>query len=172
LIAWLVLGGGAPADPLALRPTGRGALGGALVLAGAAVRLWAMGYRTKTGHFAEDGPYRWVRHPLYGGTLLLWLGFFVLAGDVLWGGLLFACIFAGVHAPQAVFEEEVVCGLFGEAYEAYRRRVPRWLPVRRPRAPAGRPWSLRRMRRNRALLTLLQAAGTLLGFKLLLFWRG
>ncbi len=171
LVLALLLGAGAPADPLALPPTARGLSGLILVLAGTAVRLWAMGYRTKTGHFAEDGPYRWVRHPLYAGTLALWLGFFVLAGVPVWGGILFGLIAAGVHGPQVHFEEEYLQGLFGEAYADYARRVPRWLPVRPPRAPAGRPWTLRRMLRNHALLTLLQAGATLAGFKLLVLLR-
>lgn len=167
----LLLGGGAPVDPLAIPLSPRGLAGLLLVLAGTAVRLWAMGYRTKTGHFAEDGPYRWVRHPLYVGTLILWLGFFVLAGAPVWGTILFVLIAAGVHGPQVVFEEEYLCGLFGEGYVAYARRVPRWFPVRPPREPARRPWSLRRMLRNHALLTLVQAAALLVGFKLLVLWR-
>lgn len=171
LVLELLRGGGSPADPLALPPSARGAAGGALVLAGVAIRLWAMGYRTKTGYFAEDGPYRWVRHPLYLGTLIWWAGFFVLCGAPLAGGVLFALIAIAVHAPQAAFEEAYLRGLFGEAYAAYARHVPRWLPWRPPRAPAGRPWTARRMLRNRALLTLLQAAATLVGFKLLVLFR-
>ncbi len=171
LVIALLMGGGAPADPLAVPPTARGLLGLVLILAGTAVRLWAMGYRTKTGHFAEDGPYRWVRHPLYVGTLILWLGFFVLAGAPIWGTFLFLLIAAGVHGPQAIFEEEYLRGLFGEAYVSYARRVPRWFPVRPPREPAGRPWTFHRMLRNRALLTLAQAAAILISFKLLVLWR-
>lgn len=171
LLVTLVRGGGLPADPLAAPPTARGLTGAVLVLAGVAVRLWAMGYRTKTGHFAEDGPYRWVRHPLYAGTLIWWIGFFVLAGAPVWGTILFALIAGAVHAPQAVFEEEYLRGLFGEHYATYARHVPRWLPVRPPRPPAGRPWTLRRMLRNRALLTLAQGAATLVGFKLLVLFR-
>jgi len=172
LVVTLLRGGGAPADPLAEAASARGLAGAALVLAGVAVRLWAMGYRTRTGHFTEDGPYRWVRHPLYVGTLIWWLGFFVLAGAPVWGTVLFVLIAGAVHAPQAAFEEEYLHGLFGEAYAAYAHRVPRWFPLRAPRPPAGRPWSLRRMLRNHALLTIGQGVATLAGFKLLVLWRG
>lgn len=172
LVLVLLQGAGSPVDPLALPPSPRGLTGGALVILGAMIRLWAMGYRTKTGHFAEDGPYRWVRHPLYVGTLIWWLGFFVLAGEPVWGTALFIGIAGAAYAPQAALEEECLRVLFGEAYAAYARRVPRWFPVRAPREPAGRPWVLRRMLRNRALLTLAQGVATLVGFKLLALWRG
>jgi len=77
------------------------------------------------------GAYRWVRHPLYLGVLLLlWapldLGLDRLLAATLWT----AWIVAGT-----VLEERDLVAELGEPYRAYQRAVPMLLPWRRP-APA------------------------------------
>ena len=54
-------------------------------MAGGLLRLWAAGYTRKSREVTRVGPDSLVRHPLYMGTLLAWLGFLVLSGDVLLG---------------------------------------------------------------------------------------
>lgn len=54
-------------------------LGLALVGAGEGVRFWAAGHLHKTRELVTSGPYAWVRHPLYAGTLLVGCGFLVAA---------------------------------------------------------------------------------------------
>jgi len=70
-----------------------------------------------------DGLHRWVRHPLYFGALLiLWpraTDEFALA-TAMWAS---AYLVIGAH-----LEEQRLLKIYGEAYAAYRLRVPMLLP--------------------------------------------
>jgi protein-S-isoprenylcysteine O-methyltransferase Ste14 len=65
------------------------------------------------------GPYRWVRHPLYAGWVLLTFGAAHMTGDRL--------AFAGISTFYLLiampFEERSLKMSFGAAYDEYRRRV-------------------------------------------------
>jgi protein-S-isoprenylcysteine O-methyltransferase Ste14 len=81
------------------------------------------------------GPYRYVRHPLM--TCLL---VFLWAQPVMPPALAF--LSGGLTAYVAVglvFEERDLLARFGDAYRAYRRRVPALVPWRRPAPPATHP---------------------------------
>ena len=70
------------------------ALGGTVVCGGAGLRAWGAGYLLKNRSLVVAGPYAHLRHPLYAGTLLLAVGFAIVAGP--WGlGLLAAFILPG-----------------------------------------------------------------------------
>jgi protein-S-isoprenylcysteine O-methyltransferase Ste14 len=81
--------------------------------------------------YAEDlvtgGLYAHVRNPMYVGNLLIVIGVAIAANS-------WPTIFLGV--PLALFmyicivaaEEQYLLGRFGEAFKAYCRDVPRWLP--------------------------------------------
>jgi protein-S-isoprenylcysteine O-methyltransferase Ste14 len=60
------------------------AIGLPVGLLGALVRLYASGFIVKNQELATDGAYRFVRHPLYTGNILLVVGF-ALAGSRWWG---------------------------------------------------------------------------------------
>ena len=60
------------------------AIGLPIALVGAFVRLYASGFIVKNQELATDGAYRFVRHPLYTGNILLVVGF-ALAGSRWWG---------------------------------------------------------------------------------------
>ena len=47
------------------------ATGGAIALAGEAVRVWAAGHVEKSREVTRSGPYRWTRHPLYLGSSII-----------------------------------------------------------------------------------------------------
>ena len=67
-----------------------------------------------------SGPYAFVRHPMYAGALLIFLGIPLLLGSPL--GLLAVPLFTGLLALRTVWEEEVLrAGLPG--YAAYAARV-------------------------------------------------
>ena len=78
------------------------------------------------------GPYRWVRNPIYIGALLIVAGeaWLFLSVDLL---LYAAALAVAFHLLVIGYEEPRLRTRFGEAYETYRRTVPRWVP-RRPRA--------------------------------------
>jgi protein-S-isoprenylcysteine O-methyltransferase Ste14 len=74
-----------------------------------------------------NGLYRYVRNPIYLGAL------FVILGYILWFGsrlLVAYFLFAALafHTLITLIEEPVLRSSFGAAYEAYRKRVPRWIP--------------------------------------------
>jgi len=75
------------------------------------------------------GPYRFVRNPMYIGAGM------TLAGAALYyesvSLLIYAAIFFAVaHLFVVAYEERVLHRSFGSEYEAYCRRVRRWLPKR------------------------------------------
>jgi protein-S-isoprenylcysteine O-methyltransferase Ste14 len=71
-------------------------------------------------HVISSGPYAWVRHPMYGGVMLFFLGAPLLVGS--WWGLALAPLFAVLFAVRAGIEERaLVAGLPG--YADYAGRV-------------------------------------------------
>jgi protein-S-isoprenylcysteine O-methyltransferase Ste14 len=74
----------------------------------------------------STGPYRYVRHPMYAGGFLYFLGTALLLGS--WVGVLFVPIFAGMIAVRASFEERMLREQL-EGYEAYTAKVKyRFIP--------------------------------------------
>ena len=83
---------------------------------------------TKKDHqLVTDGPYRWIRHPLYSGALLAFFSLSFVASNAFMAGLvvLGAILFVAVVIPR---EEEVLIAKFGEAYLEYRKSTGRLLP--------------------------------------------
>jgi len=71
-------------------------------------------------HVISSGPYAWVRHPMYSGVMLFFLGAPLLVGS--WWGLALAPLFAVLFAVRAGIEERaLVAGLPG--YADYAARV-------------------------------------------------
>ncbi len=114
----------------------------ALILAGEAVRLHAVGYAgkrtrtrgTKVKELVTAGPFARVRNPLYIGNFLLALGLIVLSrvGWLLW---VFPVLFFIQYAAIVAWEERILANQFGDEYRAYVRRVPRWIPRVAPADP-------------------------------------
>jgi len=80
------------------------------------------------GHEVVDrGPYALVRHPVYSGLALHFVG-----ASLATGNLLFIAGTVLVSFPafwlRAVAEERLLSGRLGPAYAAYARRVPMLLP--------------------------------------------
>ena len=85
-----------------------------------------------TQHLVVGGPYRWVRNPGYVAvtTILVGEGLVFGSPSVLLYALLVVLAF---HVFVLLYEEPTLRSTFGAEYDAYCRRVPRWLP-RPPRA--------------------------------------
>jgi protein-S-isoprenylcysteine O-methyltransferase Ste14 len=74
-----------------------------------------------------SGPYRWIRHPAYGGALLTIVGVPLALGT--WAGaLVTAGVGAAVYSYRARVEEQALVGAFGDEYREYRRRTWKFLP--------------------------------------------
>lgn len=75
-----------------------------------------------------QGPYRWVRHPMYTSFVLLWIGFLLLAANWFIGltGILAFLWAILVRTPK---EEQMMIGRFGEQYITYMQHTGRYLPL-------------------------------------------
>lgn len=106
-------------------------IGAVLVVAGVLVRFWASGHIKKNLELAMDGPYAFVRHPLYVGNILLLCGF-ALASGLWWSGILLVVLFAGFY-PQAIAREDArLERQFGEAWRGWRAKTHALLPSMKP----------------------------------------
>ena len=78
------------------------------------------------GVLVTDGPYAFSRNPMYAGMVLAGLGAALFTATL--AGLVLAAAYALVVRYRYIaFEEQALRRKFGEDYEAYRRRVGRWL---------------------------------------------
>ena len=159
---------------LAVPTPGSLVLGGVVLGLGEGLRLWATGHLVKTRSLTATGPYAYLRHPLYLGTLLLGLGFGLAGGRataLLVAGL-FVPVFAFYYIPyKERVETERLLARYGEPYAEYHRAVPALWPRSTPWRPAGsRPadgsWSFERVKENDELGALL---GVTLGVAALWF---
>ena len=74
-----------------------------------------------------NGLYRYVRNPIYLGALLVLLGYILWFGS----GLIVIYFLMFLMAYQiliTLIEEPILRNTFGQDYEEYCRRVPRWIP--------------------------------------------
>jgi len=85
--------------------------------------------------FLIRGPYRWVRHPLYWFTLLM----FWSCPDVTVDRLLFNVLWSLWVILGTLLEERDLTADFGDAYRSYQREVPMLIPWRIPRRPGKGP---------------------------------
>jgi protein-S-isoprenylcysteine O-methyltransferase Ste14 len=79
-----------------------------------------------------EGPYRVVRNPMYWSVAFVLLGEAAVFHPFALVGLV-AAFAAGVNVFVLLYEEPALGRKFGEEYEAYCKRVPRWLPRLRAR---------------------------------------
>ena len=116
------------------------AIGTAIGILGLWLRAYAAGYLKKQEVLTTTGPYAYTRNPLY-------LGSAVLAAGSAWAmhswisASILGVYFAAVYYVVMRREEGELRGHFGEAFEAYARRVrlffPRLMPVRMEATSAG-----------------------------------
>ncbi len=73
-----------------------------------------------------EGPYRFTRNPMYLGMALLYLGM-SLAFGLLWAAAALVPVIVVVDRAVIQREEPYLASKHGAAYEAYRKRVRRWI---------------------------------------------
>jgi protein-S-isoprenylcysteine O-methyltransferase Ste14 len=80
-----------------------------------------------TEHLVVRGVFQYVRNPGYVAVLSLVVGQALLFGSA-WLLAYVAALGVGFHLFVLLYEEPTLRAQFGEEYEAYCRRVPRWVP--------------------------------------------
>ncbi|MDW5265620.1 MULTISPECIES: isoprenylcysteine carboxylmethyltransferase family protein [Acidobacteriaceae] len=113
-------------------------------LAGAALRTWGSAYlgaNTVKAHTFQgngvvaSGPYRFVRNPLYLGTVIHVLALALLMPP---SGAVFTIVAIVVFQIRLILGEEAfLAAKLGEPYLAYCARVPRLLPALTPRVASS-----------------------------------
>jgi protein-S-isoprenylcysteine O-methyltransferase Ste14 len=106
-------------------------VGSILILAGLVVAIWAAWVAgdddlEQPASLLTQGPYAFSRNPMYLGWASMALGLAVLLNS-LW--LAVAALLASIylHTVTIPREEQELQRTFGAEYQAYRRRVRRWL---------------------------------------------
>ena len=106
--------------------------GGTIALFAASSRAlgknWSLVARTRSDHeLVREGPYGWVRHPIYLGMLLFLLGLAVAWGH--WLQLVLAVpVFLVGTVVRIRLEEALLHQNFGRAFEEYRLSTPALIP--------------------------------------------
>lgn len=90
---------------------------------------WGLAARTVEGHkLIVSGPYAYCRHPIYLGMAGLLLGTIVGLSSI--AGAAGAVILFGAGTVIRIrTEDSLLRDAFGSDFEAYRRRVPAFLPL-------------------------------------------
>jgi hypothetical protein len=111
-------------------------------IAAALVRTWGTAYlnsevmiamRVHASRLVADGPYRYVRNPLYFGNISLAVGFALMASRV---GFFILVVGMIVFCYRLILREEAgIAASQGDSYRAYCAAVPRLLPALRPKVP-------------------------------------
>jgi methanethiol S-methyltransferase len=93
-------------------------------------QVWRVliGERYQAPRFRTPSLYKWVRHPLYVG----WLIIFWAAPTMTLAHLLFALVTTAYILVAIRWEERDLEDAFGDAYREYRARTPMLVPLPRP----------------------------------------
>lgn len=99
-----------------------------LLLLGGAWRVWCNAVLDKGKIVCQVGPYSFVRHPMYLGTMLVTFGYLLL-WNIGWDvkGAVLACVFLN-NIWRAIWEERRLAERFGAAYDEYRKKIMMWIP--------------------------------------------
>jgi protein-S-isoprenylcysteine O-methyltransferase Ste14 len=119
-----------------------------LLLVAMGGRLWANVYvlGRKDRVLVTHGPFSVTRNPLYLFSLIGFLGVGLALESLALAALLGAVFFI-THWPTILVEERRLEAVFGAEYEAYRARVPRFVPaLRLPEAAGELTVDMRRFR--------------------------
>jgi protein-S-isoprenylcysteine O-methyltransferase Ste14 len=147
-----------------------------LALLGEGIRVASVGFAgsgtsgrenfLKADSLNTTGLYSLVRNPLYWGNMLIFAGLLTVFANPVALGLFVVFLFLQYHFI-VLAEESFLRELHGQEYEAYCRRIRRWLPrFDRPASPA-RPFNLKKVlfKENDSCFNLLFASLLVLAWK-------
>lgn len=140
--------------------------GAIITIAGEGLRLWAAGHLRKNKQLTTTGPYAYVKNPLYIGTLLITVGYSLMARNIyimLIGFIWFFIYYAPYKKKQ---EYEKLVSSFGDAWVEFDRAVPDYFPRLTPYPGRGpNRWSWAVVKENSEHET---AAAVFIGFVIMM----
>ncbi len=105
-------------------------LGGLIFAVWARIALganWSGTVTIKSGHnLIRRGPYRWIRHPIYTGILISFVGTILLQGEVR-AFLGFVFVLLALYR-KAIREERFLSEEFGEGFAEHAKQTGMFLP--------------------------------------------
>ncbi len=115
---------------------------------GAFLQWWCFACLKKQKIIAMNGPYGFVRNPMYLARFLLVLGAFIMTGNP-WLIAAITVLYIFYMVNRVGREEVTLAGIFGPEYQEYCRTVPRFFPSLK-RHPQGQAlyWSWELFHRN------------------------
>jgi protein-S-isoprenylcysteine O-methyltransferase Ste14 len=139
---------------------------------GALFQLWCFSCIKTHQELAVNGPYAFIRNPMYLARLLLLGGALLLTGSLVLV-LAFAALYYLYMVNRVRREEARLREIFGEPYAEYCAAVPRFVPRFR-RYPAGSVWFFRLefFRRQHGLQNALGVLTFYLACYVSAFWPG
>lgn len=118
-------------------PAGIRWLGAGLIFAGDLLFIWshkALGsnwspiLEIRKGHtLVTDGPYRFIRHPMYAAIFLIGIGVSLLSANWI-VALSYMMPTASLYLVRVSDEEEMMIGQFGDEYRQFMTRTGRLIP--------------------------------------------
>lgn len=137
-------------------------IGVPLILMGEATRIWACGFMAAKGKIlAVDGPFAFVRNPLYVGNFLIGLGVTVISNQI----PIYIAFFLGfilVYARTITHEETALSAHFSAEYDQYKKKTPRFLPTLKGFTHKnGAPFQWGRLLKHREHLTFIGLISTI-----------
>ena len=114
-----------------------------LIFLGESIRIWAAGHLQKNEILTVTGPYAYVKNPLYIGTILITMGFCILADNIyLLAVATFMFCFHYIPYKKRI-EGDRLKKRFGIQYEDYDQKVPEYLPRWTPYSDKRVSWQFR-----------------------------
>jgi protein-S-isoprenylcysteine O-methyltransferase Ste14 len=114
------------------------AVGLFITVLGEVIRFWGVaiaGTETRTTgepgatNLITDGPFGYVRNPLYVGNILMYTGFGVMSNALMpWLPIVALAYFVFQYAMIISREEQHLRQAFGDEYARYLQNVPRFIP--------------------------------------------
>jgi protein-S-isoprenylcysteine O-methyltransferase Ste14 len=90
-------------------------------------RNWSADVTLKQDHeLIRAGPYRYVRHPIYTGLLLAFLGTVLAIGE--WRAIVALALIAASFVRKIAIEEQFLASEFGATHARYAAEVPALIP--------------------------------------------
>ena len=135
-----------------------------MVVFGALLRSWSAGVIHKNDQLATTGPYALFRHPLYLGSLNIAIGLLLLINEPV-NFLVLAILIILVYVPKIRHEENLLAGLYGKDWDAFKDRTGIFFPKAFP-VQLRMEWRFDQWIRNREFFGLMASfiVLTLLGW--------